>query len=33
VGKALFSAFADERDTMVCFFVLEEIGDPPRVTK
>jgi hypothetical protein len=28
-----YSASAEERDTVGCFFVFQEIGDPPSITK
>ena len=33
VAIALYSASADERDTVVCFLVLQEMGDPPKEMK
>ena len=32
VAIALYSASANEQDTVVCFFVFQETGDPPKVT-
>ena len=31
IAIALYSASVDDRDTMACFLVFHEIGDPPRV--
>ena len=33
VAIALYSASAEERDTVVCFLVLQETGDPPKEIK
>jgi len=33
VAMALYSASAEERDIVVCFLVLQDIGDPPNEIK
>jgi len=33
VGMARYSASADDLDTVLCLFVLQDTGDPPIVTK
>jgi len=33
VAMALYSASAEDRDTVVCFLVLQDIGDPPKEMK
>ena len=33
VAIARYSASAEERDSVVCFFVLHYTGEPPNVTK
>ena len=33
MAMARYSASADDRETVVCFFVFHEIGDRPMVTK
>jgi len=33
VAMALYSASAEERETIPCFLVFQATGDPPRVTR
>ena len=33
IAMARYSASAEERETVVCFFVFQEIGHPPTMTK
>ena len=33
IAISRYSALVEECDTIVCFYVLYEMGDPPNVTK